>query len=315
MRIATFESEGTERIGVVEGEEVRPFPDDVALLDLLAAGPETRAQAAAGAGAPVALDAVRLLPPRTGGAVRDFVAFEQHIEGVTMGHGGVPPGWYERPTFVMQNPHAALGAHDDVAIPAGCELMDFECELAAVVGRDARDVTPERAGEHIAGFMIWNDWSARDLQRADMAIGLGPAKGKDFANTLRAVDRDRGRARALPARRPARPRDDGLDQRQADRRRPLVEHGVVVRGAAHLRRPQRLGEGGDILGSGTCGGGALAELWGRAGGLEPPPLKPGDVVTMTIEAIGTIRSRLVAGPPEAAPIPRARARTAPPAAA
>ena len=184
MRIATFESEGTERIGVVEGEEVRPFPDDLALLDLLAADPETRAQAAAGAGAPVALDAVRLLPPRTGGAVRDFVAFEQHIEGVTMGHGGVPPGWYERPTFVMQNPHAALGAHDDVAIPAGCELMDFECELAAVVGRDARDVTPERAGEHIAGFMIWNDWSARDLQRADMAIGLGPAKGKDFANTF-----------------------------------------------------------------------------------------------------------------------------------
>ena len=310
MRIATFESQGTERIGVVEGEAVRPFPDDVALLDLLAADPETRTQAAAGAGAPVALDAVRLLPPRTGGAVRDFVAFEQHIEGVTMGHGGVPPGWYERPTFVMQNPHAALGAHDDVAIPAGCELMDFECELAAVVGRDARDVTPERASEHIAGFMIWNDWSARDLQRADMAIGLGPAKGKDFANTFGPwiVTADE----LEPYR-----RGDRLDlemtvwindkriggDRSSSMAWSFEELLTYAARAAWVKA-------GDILGSGTCGGGALAELWGRAGGLEPPPLRAGDVVTMTIEAIGTIRSRLVAGPPEAAPIPRARARTA-----
>jgi len=249
---------------------------------------------------------VRLLPPRTGGAVRDFVAFEQHIEGVTMGHGGVPSGWYERPTFVMQNPHAALGAHDDVAIPAGCELMDFECELAAVVGRDARDVTPERAGEHIAGFMIWNDWSARDLQRADMAIGLGPAKGKDFANTFGPwiVTADE----LEPYR-----RGDRLDlemtvwindkriggDRSSSMAWSFEELLTYAARAAWVKA-------GDILGSGTCGGGALAELWGRAGGLEPPPLRPGDVVTMTIEAIGTIRSRLVAGPPEAAPIPRAR---------
>jgi len=129
----------------------------------------------------VPLDAVRLLPPLTPPTVRDFVAFEEHVEGIA---GQVVPEWYQAPTFYFTNPYALIGAHDDVRVPPGCEMLDFELEVAVVVGRDGASLSAEQARDHIFGYTVLNDWSARDLQRREMKVMLGPAKGKDFASTL-----------------------------------------------------------------------------------------------------------------------------------
>jgi 2-keto-4-pentenoate hydratase/2-oxohepta-3-ene-1,7-dioic acid hydratase in catechol pathway len=307
VRIASFEYAGAEHVGLVQDGALRPLPAGTRVLDLLAGAP------AAAAGDPVALEAVRLLPPLTPPALRDFVAFEQHIEGAKKGVEGeaaVPAAWYEAPTFVFHNPHAGIGAHDDVPIPPGAELMDFECEVGAIVGRAIRDATIEQAHEAIVGYLIWNDWSARDIQKREMAVGLGPAKGKDFANTLGPwiVSADE----LEPYR-----RGDRLDLEMTvwvnddriggDRLSSMAWSFEEM--LAYASRGAWVGAG-DVLGSGTCGGGALAEHWGRNGGLIPPPVRAGDVVRMTVEGIGTIANRLVPGAPAATEIPRARARGA-----
>ncbi|WP_420541926.1 fumarylacetoacetate hydrolase family protein [Rubrobacter calidifluminis] len=309
MRIARYESGGVERLGVVSGEEIHPLPEGVNLLRLLAAEPEERERITRAAEAPVALSGVRLLAPLRPPTLRDFVVFEEHVEGVTRsvsGEGGIPETWYEIPTFYFGNPYSVIGPYDPVPIPPGCRALDFELEVAAIVGRAGSDLTPEEARVHIAGYTILNDWSARDLQRHEMQIGLGPAKGKDFANTLGPwiVTSDE----LEPYR-----RGDRLD----------LEMEVYVNGekigddtlanmawsfeelAAYASRGTWIMPG-DVLGSGTCGSGCLAELWGRTGRQEPPPLEAGDVVRMTVEGIGEIENRIVEGVTPV-PIPRARA--------
>lgn len=315
MRLASYDVAGTTQAGVVAGQRVHPLPGGVTALDavgrdldgLLALG----AQAVA-AGAGTALAQVRLRPPLDPPTVRDFVAFEEHVEGVmaSVSDGAdVAPEWYEAPTFYFTNPYALVGAHDDVAVPPGCSLLDFELEVAAVIGRAGTNLTPDQAREHIIGFTILNDWSARDLQRREMRVSLGPAKGKDFATTLGPwlVTADE-----LASRRDA----DGflrllmtVEVNGAEIGRDLLsnmgwpfEDLVAYASRGTWIRP------GDVLGSGTCGnGGCLAELWGRRGELTPPPLRPGDVVTMTVEGIGRISNRVIAGP-DPVPVRPARAR-------
>lgn len=302
MKVATVAGRGGGvRAGVVEGAAFRPFPHGVTVLDLLRAG--TLHDTAAGAPEPLA--GLRLLPPVEAPTVRDFVTFEGHVAALA---GTVPEAWYDAPTFYFTSPYALVGAHDDVAVPPGCGMLDFELEVAAVIGRAGRDLTPEAARGHIAGYTILNDWSARDLQRREMQVNLGPCKGKDFATTLGPV------LVTADELEPHRDADGFLD----------LELTVAVNGAevgrdrlAHMGWPfeelvayaSRGAEvrPGDVLGSGTCaGGGCLAELWATAG--QPPPaLVPGDVVTMTVEGIGTVRNAVVAG---RAPVvlPRARVR-------
>lgn len=320
MRFATYEHRGMVRSGVVTGEGsevmVHPLTTDNTVLDLVRAG----LPAALGAGVTamyepgIPIGDVRLLPPLEAPTVRDFVSFEEHVEGVvaSVGDGaGVVPEWYQAPTFYFTNPYALIGAHDDVQIPSGSTLFDFELEVAAIVGRDGRSVQPDQV--EIFGYTIMNDWSARDLQRREMKVNLGPAKGKDFASTLGPwlVTADE----LEPYRDP-----DGF---------LALEMSVSVNGnrigndllsnmgwpfeelVAYAARGAQV-RAGDVLGSGTCGnGGCLAELWGRRGELDPEPLHPGDVVEMTVEGIGTIRNSVIAGtdlPPIAPARHRSRAR-------
>ncbi|XVQ06952.1 fumarylacetoacetate hydrolase family protein [Spirillospora sp. CA-255316] len=307
MRLATFEHQGHRRSGIVEGDRLHPFPLGTDLLDIVAGS------AILATGAAVPLSEARLLPPIQPPSVRDFVAFEEHVEGVrrsVSGAAGVPDAWYEAPTFYFTNPHSMIGAHEDVAVPPGCAALDFELEVAAVIGRHGRDLSPGQAGDHIFGYTIFNDWSARDLQSREMQVGLGPCKGKDFATTLG----------------PWLVTADELEPyRDADGFLSLAltaeVNGTVVGTdllsnmgwtfedlAAYASRGTQV-RAGDVLGSGTCGnGGCLAELWGRRDRREPPPLKPGDVVTLTVEGIGTVSNTVVPGPAEPRPIPSARKR-------
>jgi 2-keto-4-pentenoate hydratase/2-oxohepta-3-ene-1,7-dioic acid hydratase in catechol pathway len=326
MRFATWVVEGRVQAGVVDGEGLHALPDGTTVLDLVRAGLPAALDAgtAALARPPVPLDtgpigAVRLLPPLVPPTVRDFVAFEEHVEGVVASvgdGGGVGAEWYEAPTFYFTNPYALVGAHDDVPVPPGSRMLDFELEVAAVVGRDGASLTPEQARDHVFGYTILNDWSARDLQRREMKVQLGPAKGKDFATTLG----------------PWLVTADELEPyRDADGFLALEMHVAVNDVEVGHDLLSNMGwpfedllayasrgtwtTAGDVLGSGTCGnGGCLAELWGRRGRLDPPPLQPGDVVTMTVEGIGTIRNPIVPGldlPPvrPARRRPRVRTRT------
>src|SRR5438093_6041954 len=124
------------------------------------------------------------LPPVA--SIRDFYAFEQHVKTCRR-HGGLDmlPQWYEVPVFYFSNPVCVIGDGAAVHAPHGCQELDYELELAFVIGAPARDLpADDRALECVAGFTIMNDWSARDLQRAEMAVGLGPSKSKDFATSL-----------------------------------------------------------------------------------------------------------------------------------
>ena len=306
MRFATVEVDGGTRCGVVEGDHLHRLPPGTTMLDLLRTnGLLDAGGAALAAGDTVPLAGLRLLPPVQAPTVRDFVTFEEHVEGIA---GEVVPEWYQAPTFYFTNPYSLVGAHDDVAVPPGCTLLDFELEVAAVIGVAGSDLTPEQARSHIAGYTVLNDWSARDLQRREMKVLLGPAKGKDFASTLGPV------LVTADELEPHRDADGFLSLSMAvavngvEVGRDLLsnmgwpfEELVSYASRGTSVRP------GDVLGSGTCGnGGCLAELWGR--GAAQNPLVPGDVVTMTVEGIGTIENRVVAGH-AAAPVTPARART------
>ncbi|MGY1985527.1 fumarylacetoacetate hydrolase family protein [Blastococcus sp. SYSU DS0669] len=319
MRFATWEVEDRVQAGAVGVAGLHALPDDRTILDLVRAGLPAALEAGASAleGPAVPVESVRLLPPLQAPTVRDFVAFEEHVEGVRRsidGVGGVVPEWYQAPQFYFTNPYALLGAHDDVPVPPGSQRFDFELEVAVVVGRNGASLTSEQARDHVFGYTVLNDWSARDLQAREMKVNLGPAKGKDSATTLGpwlvTADelepyRDADGFLALDMRVSVNGVEIGQDL-LSNMGWPFEELIAYASRGTEVRA-------GDVLGSGTCGnGGCLAELWGVRGDAAPPPLQVGDVVEMTVEGIGTIRNRVVPGldlPPVAPARPRPRART------
>lgn len=321
MKFATWDNGGTLTAGIVGEHGLHPLTPGVTVLDLVRAGLPAALEAgtAALSAPPVPAAGVRLLPPLAAPTVRDFVAFEEHVEGVaaSVGDGtGVVPEWYQAPTFYFTNPYALIGAHDDVPVPPGSQLLDFELEVAVVVGRDGASLSSEQAVDHVFGYTVLNDWSARDLQRREMKVSLGPAKGKDSATTLGpwlvTADelepyRDADGFLALDMRVSVNGIEVGQDL-LSNMGWPFEDLIAYASRGTQVRA-------GDVLGSGTCGnGGCLAELWGRHGELSPPPLQPGDVVEMAVEGIGTIRNRVIPGldlPPvqAARPRPRIRKRT------
>jgi 2-keto-4-pentenoate hydratase/2-oxohepta-3-ene-1,7-dioic acid hydratase in catechol pathway len=230
--------------------------------------------------------------------LRDFYAFEQHVKTARRRRGlEMEPDWYELPVFYFSNPYAVLGPDAEVAVPPGCAEMDFELEVAAVVGRAGRDLTPDAAESHIAGFCVMNDWSARDIQRREMKLSMGPVKGKDFATSLgpMLVTPDE-----IAAARSGRAYDltmtaavNGVEYSRASLADIYWSFGEML---AYASRGTRV-EAGDVIGSGTCGTGCILELSLVHGSGAYPWLKPDDVVELSVDRLGTLRNRVVAGPP------------------
>ncbi|GHP19084.1 hydroxylase [Rhodococcus sp. NKCM2511] len=302
MRFATWVHDGRVTTGVASDDGLHAFDRQVSILELVRAGLPIALEVGAEAvgNRPVDLAAVRLLPPIEPPTVRDFAAFEEHMDGAGKSMAAsaeVEPEWYRRPVFYFSNPYAMIGAHDDVAVPPECRVMDYELEVAAVVSRDGASISPAQARDHIFGYTIFNDWSARDTQGGEMKVGLGPTKGKDFATTL-------GPFLVTADELDPHLTSDGL----LDLDGTVSVNGTVT-GRDNLRNMSwsfdelvaQASRGtwvkaGDVLGSGTFGnGGCLVELWGRSGTRTPEPLRPGDVVEMTVEKLGTIRNTVVAG--------------------
>ena len=217
-----------------------------------------------------ALDEVTLRPPVLHPpAVRDFYAFEQHVRKARESRGAeVPPEWYEEPVFYFSNPAAIFGPEEEVPYPQGSEELDYELEVAAIIGADGQ----------IGGFTVMNDWSARDLQRREMKVGLGPAKGKDFATSLGPFvvtpDEFDGSGAVMTAR---------VNGEERSRGQLADMHFGWERIVEQAARNTRLYPG-DVLGSGTVGTGCILELGdGRW-------LQPGDIVELEVEGIGVLRN-------------------------
>jgi fumarylacetoacetate (FAA) hydrolase len=216
------------------------------------------------------LNEVRLLAPIPAPpSIRDFFVFEKHVATTRARRGGpVPDYWYKEPVFYFTNPAAVVGPEETIAVPRGTEMLDYELEVAAVIG----------AGENIAGFTIMNDWSARDLQRAETTVGLGPAKGKDFATSLGPVlvtaDEFDGGSAVMVA------RVNGVEYSRGELA-DMYHRWPAVRARAALNTRLRPG---DVLGSGTVGTGCILEL------PERPWLRTGDVVELEVAGIGVLRN-------------------------
>jgi 2-keto-4-pentenoate hydratase/2-oxohepta-3-ene-1,7-dioic acid hydratase in catechol pathway len=311
MRFVTYLDDGLDRVGVLDDDQVRPLETGATMLDLLRGGTlrEAGERALSSTRTTRALSEVRLRAPIPDPpTVRDFMTFERHVEGTAKLAGTdatVPDRWYEAPAFYFTNPYAVLGPGDDVPLPPGSRLFDLELEVAAVIGRAGRDLHPDDADDHIAGYTILVDWSARDLQFDEMQVRLGPTKGKDSATTLGPVlvtPDELAPWRTDTAYDLAMTVEINGEQLGRDRWSSMAfSYGDMV---AYASRGTEV-RPGDILGSGTCGNGCLAELWGREGIDARPPLQPGDVVTVTVEQLGALTTRITTGT-EPVPIPAAR---------
>ncbi len=263
MRLCTFESEGRLAPGRIEGDRVVELGAS-SLAEWLGSGGEDVAEHAL---AGVRLRAPIPQPP----SVRDFYAFEQHVATARASRGlEVPPEWYGQPVFYFSNPAAIFGPDDEIAFPPTSSAWDYELEVAAVVGAEGR----------IAGFTILNDWSARDLQRAEMTVGLGPAKGKDFATSIGPVLVTPDELGDLTLEMTAR-----INGEERSRGNLGDIHWPFEELSAHAAASTRLLPG-DVLGSGTVGTGCILEHGdGRW-------LRPGDEVELEVEGIGVLRNRV-----------------------
>jgi 2-keto-4-pentenoate hydratase/2-oxohepta-3-ene-1,7-dioic acid hydratase in catechol pathway len=225
-----------------------------------------------------------LCPLDRAASLRDFLAFESHVRrGAERRKSQVPEYWYEAPVYYKGNHRAILGPDDECQWPSFTDRLDFELELAMIVGVGGRDITRSSADAHVFGFTVMNDFSARDIQVREMTAWLGPAKGKDFATAL-------GPCIVTADEIGSQPDLEMICRVNGD------EWGRARSGDAHWKWADMLAHvsqaedvyPGDVYGSGTPGGCCGLDL-GRE-------LKPGDSVELEIEKIGLLRNRIGSRP-------------------
>jgi 2-keto-4-pentenoate hydratase/2-oxohepta-3-ene-1,7-dioic acid hydratase in catechol pathway len=225
---------------------------------------------------------VKLLTPLPDPAsVRDFYAFEDHVKkGFEKRGEAMPREWYEIPVYYKSGHHNIIGTDEDVPWPSFTEKFDYELELAAVIGKKGRNIALECAKEYISGYVVMNDFSARDVQRTEMRVRLGPAKGKDWCTALGPwlVTPDEigdPYNLAMTARVNGETWSHGNSRSIHWKFEQMIEF---------LTRDDTIYPG-DVIGSGTVGTGCGLELdrW----------VKRGDVMELEIEHIGVLRNRVV----------------------
>ena len=236
-----------------------------------------------------AVDGVKFHAPLKPTTLRDAYAFEQHVKTANQNRGrDVPEEWYQFPVFYYTNPHSIFGPDDEIPYPHYTNALDFELEIAVIIGKAGVNIKPEDAHEHIFGYTIFNDWSARDVQRAEMKVGLGPAKGKDFASSLgptivtseALADRTVNRPGVYDLNLTA--KVNGVEMSRGNFKDIFWSFGEIIARASDTCQLQA----GDVIGSGTVGTGCLLELTRTQG----PWLNAGDIVELEIERIGILKN-------------------------
>ncbi len=295
MKLVTFRTDdwSATHAGVVRKDEIITLAYPT-LLELLR-DPNGLASAREAGGEAFTFEEVQLLSPiPEPPSVRDFYAFEQHVKSARAKRGlDMIPEWYEIPTFYFTNNSEIYGHNQPVPYPVGSNELDIELEIACAIGRDGKDIPLEEAASYIAGYTIMNDWSARDFQRKDMKLNLGPGKGKDFAISL-------GPWLVTPDELAAYRTGSDASERYSMTMLARVNGQEISRGnfkdiyysfpqmIAWASRNARL-RAGDVLGSGTVGTGCLLEL-----GTEVHPwFRRGDIIELEIEGIGLLRNKIV----------------------
>jgi fumarylacetoacetate (FAA) hydrolase len=289
MKLATVSTlRATSQPALVMDDHVYtlPYPD---MLAVIARGAENAARKASKE--PLSLDEVNFLSPLKPNTLRDAYAFEQHVKTANKNRGReVPEEWYQFPVFYFGNPNAVFGHEDVIPYPSYTNAMDYEMEIAAVIGKAGINIKPQEAEDYIFGYTIFNDWSARDIQRKEMVVGLGPAKGKDFASAFGPViitrealaDKATGRPGVYDLEMMA--RVNGVEMSRGNFKDMHWSFGDIIARASDsvMLYP------GDVIGSGTVGTGCLLELTKFQG----PWLQHGDVVELEIERIGILRNKI-----------------------
>jgi 2-keto-4-pentenoate hydratase/2-oxohepta-3-ene-1,7-dioic acid hydratase in catechol pathway len=291
MRLVTFRTRpgGDPRAGILTDDGVVAL-EAPSVLELLRGGEPALERARATRTRPVPLADVRLdAPLPRPNSLRDFMLVEEHVRG---SFGDVPAAWYDIPVYWKGNPDTVIGPEATVPWPYYTDQLDFELEMGAVIGRETHKVSVEEAHEAIAGYTIFNDWSARDIQFRELSVMIGPGLSKDFATSLGptlvtadAIDIDAARMTA---------RVNGELWSEGTLGQMRFSFAEVV---SHLSQEQTL-HPGDVLGSGTVARGCGLELdrW----------IRPGDVVELEVEGIGVLRNTIGdkhAPPPEGSGVP------------
>src|ERR1700757_1816666 len=326
MKWVTYQTDNGERTGVLSGDEIHAMPPGVTQLDLIGRGADGLRQAGDDAlGSPSAvarLDEVTLMAPiPRPPSIRDSLCFLDHMRNCQAAMGGgrvLKDTWYRIPAFYFACPSTVLGPYDDASMAPGSAWQDFELEIAAVIGTAGKDLSVADAEQAIIGYMIFNDWSARDLQQLEGQLAIGQAKGKDGGVRL-------GPYFLIPAElEPS--RDPPGPGKLSLRVTALVNDTEIGSGStgqmdwtfaeviSYASRGVTLSPG-DVFGSGTVPTCTLIEHLSLTD-LESFPgwLHDGDVVTLKVEGLGetrqTVRASGAPHPLPARPNPDATAAPA-----
>lgn len=212
---------------------------------------------------------------------RDFYAHEKHVEvGFKKRGEKIPDAWYEIPAYYKGATAGFIGHQTEILWPSYTDVLDYELELGMVIGSDGRNIQEKKAHEHIFGFTILNDISARDIQKKEMQIRLGPAKGKDFCSIIGPVittldEFENGEPNLLMTAK--------VNGEEWSRGYSGDSHFTWAQMIAHVSKDEWL-RSGDLFGSGTVGTGCGLELdkW----------IKPGDIIELEIEGIGKLINKV-----------------------
>ncbi|MBE4909698.1 fumarylacetoacetate hydrolase family protein [Bacillus luteolus] len=237
-----------------------------------------------------ALDEVEIVSPLPNPrSFRDFYAFEQHVKTARQNRGlDMIPEWYEIPVFYFSNHMAIKGPNQVITRPSKCEWLDYELEIACVIGKEGTNIKASEVEDYIFGYCILNDWSARDLQRQEMKVGLGPAKGKDFATSIGPVIITKDELESFRTL-----KGYDLDMTAKVNGELLSKGNFKDIHYSFGEMIERASDGvtlypGEIIGSGTVGSGCILEL-----GTEVHRwLEPGDEVELEITGLGVLKNRI-----------------------
>jgi 2-keto-4-pentenoate hydratase/2-oxohepta-3-ene-1,7-dioic acid hydratase in catechol pathway len=275
MRYVTYDAgDAGPRVGAMEDGGVVDLGFDGDMVAFIAAG--------APAGERTAVEGEpRLLAPLRPRTLRDFLAFEGHLKNAYRNLGReIPPEWYEVPAYYKGLPDTVIGPEDEVPWPAYTDQLDHELELAAVIGVTCRDVAREDAAGVVFGYTIWNDYSARDVQRREGAVGMGPGKTKDWdgSNVLGPCIVTPDEFDATDARMRVRVNGEVWGEDTSAHMHHTFADMIAYASMSLTLHP------GEVLGSGTAAGGSGLELdrW----------LAPGDVVELEVDGIGVLRNTI-----------------------